>query len=342
MNNKLIAALVFGMTGVAGAADVDFNKVDLTKTIGQAITLDYPMPGQPGNHHNGPTNWDYNNFNNYYGNHADHVRFSRDCHTFNFGPSSGGMMSELARLESVEYIRVCHYVPDPPPPPNPNGPKPPQPGHQPGHGPKSVDETVTKGMQCHEVPHDVFRRTAQLSMAPRQLLPWENDSFEVCIEGPRVDIRTRSAAYSYNIAETGQYDVRYQITPQYKVATAPDKNGMSLASWSFKDGKFVLSVNDVWAQYYAGEKVAIKVELVKDGFLFFNSSLGEKEFTLDAANNYQLAFAEGDLTKTKDFVDTRGDMRGPKKFFAKWSFRRIGTVSTQEKVDKGSTEKITQ
>jgi len=354
MNNKLIAALVFGMTGVAGAADVDFAKVDLTKTIEQAVTLDYPIPGQPGNHHNGPTNWDHNNWNTYGGQHADHVRFTRDCHTFNFGPSSGGMMSELARLESVEYIRVCHYVPDPPPPPPPHNPNQPGqpgqqpgghpggPGGQPGHGPKSVDETVTKGMQCQEVPHDVFRRTAQLSMAPRQLLPWENDSFEVCMEGPRVDIRTRSAAYSYNIAEAGQYDVQYQITPQYKVATAPDKNGMSLAGWAFKDGKFVLSVNDVWAQYYAGEKVAIKVELVKDGFLFFNSNLGEKEFVLDAANNYQLSFAEGDLTKTKDFVDTRGDVRGPKKFFAKWSFRRVGSVSTQETVDKGSTEKITQ
>lgn len=345
MNNKFIAALVcLGMTGAANAADVDFDKgADISKVIEQAVTLEYPFPGQPGNHHNGPTHWDYNNYNNYHGNHADHVRFTRDCHSFNFGPSAGPMMSEMARLESVEYIRVCHYVPDPPPPPHP--PKPPQPaqpgqpGH-PGHGPKEVAET--KGMQCHEVPHDVFRRTAQLSMAPRQLLPWENDSFEVCIEGPRVDIRPRSTAYSYNIKETGQYDVRYELTPLYKTATAPDKNGMSLAGWAFKDGKFVLNVSDRWANEYAGEKVLIKVELVKDGFLFFNSSVGEKEFTLDAANAYELAFAEGELTKTKDFVDTSSDLRGPKKFFAKWSFRRIGSISTQEKVDKGSTEKITK
>ncbi len=369
MNNKLIAALVcFGMTGAAGAAEVDFDKgVDLAKTIEQAADLKAPFPGQPGfgDHH--PGQWDNNNFHNYPGPSQGHVRYTRDCNTFNFGPSAGPMQSEMARLESVEYVQECHYVPDPPPPPNPNQPNHPggpggqpgghpggpggpggQPGGHPGgpggpggHGPKAADGLQTKGMQCFERPADVFRRTAQLNMAPRQLLPWENDSFEVCIEGPRVDIRTRSAAYSYNIAETGQYDIQYQLTPQYKVATAPDHNGMTLAGWAFKDGKFVLSVNDVWAQYYAGEKVAIKVELIKDGFLFFNTSLGEKEFVLDPANNYQLSFVEGDLAKTKDFVDTRGD-RGPKKFFAKWSFRRVGSVSTQETVDKGSTEKITQ
>jgi hypothetical protein len=86
----------------------------------------------------------------------------------------------------------------------------------------------------------------------------------------------------------------------------------------------------------------IKVELIKDGFLFFNSSQGEKEFTFDTANSYQLAFVEGDLTKTKDYVDTSSDIRGPKKFFVKWGFSRVGSVSTNEYVKKGDTDKITK
>lgn len=350
------------MTSAAKAADVNFDKgVDLSTIIEQATASEVPSAGKAGFSDHQPGDWHGGNFHSYPGPSQHHVRYTRDCHTFNFGASSGGIMSEIANLRSVEYVQECHFVPDPPQPhpnpqPNPNpGGQPNQPGNhggqpnQPGNhgGPKSIEEAVTtdettKGMQCNEVPADVFRRTAQLHMQPRQLLPWENDSFEVCMEGPRIDIRARETAYSYSIQEDGHFDVRYELTPQYKLTTAPDRNGMSLAGWAFKDGKFVLSVNDIWAQYYAGEKVAIKVELVKDGFLFFNSSLGEKEFTLDAANSYQLVFAENELTKTKDFVDTRGDVRGPKKFFAKWSFRRIGSVSTQERIDKGSTEKITQ
>ena len=239
------------------------------------------------------------------------------------------MLSDRVRLESVEYVEECHYVPDPPPPP--------QPGH-PGHPPKLNE----KGMQCMERPHDVFRRTVQLSMAPRQLLPWENDSFEVCIEGPRVDMRTREAAYSYDISEMGQYDVRYELTPRYKVPTAPDRNGLSAGAFSFADGRFTFKVAERWAQEYAGEKVAIKVELYKDGFLFFNSLKGEKEFTFDTAAGYELNFSEGELDKTHVVqpADPFPLNRGPKKYYLHWSFHRIGGTSTGEKVKKDSTDKI--
>jgi len=346
MNNKLIAALVcFGMTGVAGAADVNFDKgVDLSKTIEQAVTLDMPFPGQPGYSHHQPGNWDNNNFHNYPGPNQGHVRYSRDCHTFNFGPSAGAMLSDSVRLESVEYVQECHYVPDPPPP------HPGQPGHPgghpggpggpggPGHHPKEA--AANKGMQCHERPHDVFRRTAQIAVAPRQLLPWENDSFEVCMEGPRMDIRTRSAAYGYTISEIGQYDVRYELTPTYKIATAPDHNGLSAGEFSYADGKFTLKVSERWAQEYAGEKVAIKVELYKDGFLFFNSFKGDKEFTFDTANGYVMTFAESELNTSKAVMTPEDGTRGPKKYYAKWGFKRIGNVSNGEFVKKDATAKI--
>ncbi|MDO8803497.1 MAG: hypothetical protein Q7R35_03615 [Elusimicrobiota bacterium] len=338
MNNKLIAALVcFGMTGIAGAADVDFDKgVDVSKAIEQAATLDYPYPGQPGFGNHQPGQWDNNNFYNYPGPYQGHVRYTRDCHTFNFGPSGGSLQSEAVRLESVEYVQECHYVPDPPQPHNPGQPG----GHPggPGHHPKEA--AATKGMQCYERPHDVFRRTAQINIAPRQLLPWERDSFEVCIDGPRMDIRTRSAAYGYNISEIGQYDVRYELTPTYKIATAPDHNGLAAGEFSYADGKFTLKVSEKWAQEYAGEKVAIKVELYKDGFLFFNTFKGDKEFTFDTANGYEMVFAESELNTSKAMMTPEDNTRGPKKFYAKWGFKRIGNISTGEFVKKDATAKI--
>ena len=193
--------------------------------------------------------------------------------------------------------------------------------------------------QCHERPGRTLRNSAQLNIAQRQLFPWESESFNVCMEGDRVDFNTGSSPYSYGVDRVGMYDLTFNLTPNYRVATAPDSNGMSLASFSFKDGKFTLNVNDMWAAEYAGEQVAIKVDLVKDGFLFFNSDKGSKTFTMDAAGNYTLVFAEGDMQKNKDFMDDSAD-KGPSKYFVKWGFQRLGKVSTNNYVDKGKTDKI--
>ena len=165
---------------------------------------------------------------------------------------------------------------------------------------------------------------------------------EVCMEAERVDLDTRNSPYRYSVDRQGMYDITFNLTPNYRVPTAPDENGLYLSSFAFRDGKFALDVADRWADEYAGEKVVVKVELMKDGFLFFNSSQGTKEFTFDAASGYQLAFAEGDLEKTAEYVDTSNDLRGPKKYYVKWGFRRIGSVSTDKYINKGSTDKITK
>ena len=359
MNNKLIVALAcFGFTANAGA-EVDFNQgVDVKAAIEQAKSTDVKGPYP------------------YYG--AHRVRYSRECKSFSFGSGGFAQASDREFLSSTEYIEECRFIPTPPPPPPPpvlppNGPKPPQPGHpnppghQPGH-PKDYNpgypgqpgyndnsygphgnytypgsQGGQQGMyHCHERVGQTFRATAQMNIPARQLFPWESERFEVCMEANRVDFETRTSPYRYSVDRQGLYDLTFNLTPNYRTPTAPDANGMSEAGWAFRDGKFVLNVSDRWASYYAGEKVVIKVELVKDGFLFFNSSQGEKEFTLDVKDGYELAFVEGDLQKTANFVDTSSDMRGPKKFFVKWGFKRVGSVSTQEYIKKGDTNKITK
>lgn len=346
MTNKLVAALAcLGLTATAGA-EVNFDKgIDVQSVIEQAASSDVKAPYP------------------YYG--AHRVRYSKECKGFSFGPSQFPQASDRAYLSSTEYIEECRFVPNPPPPPppppqpNPNGPKPPKPGH-----PKDADAKdfygngdygpngnysysgTQYGQQgtyyCHERAGRVFRATAQLNIAPRQLFPWEGERFEVCMEAERVDLDTRSSPYRYSVDRQGMYDITFNLTPNYRVPTAPDENGLSLSSFAFRDGKFVLDVADRWADEYAGEKIVVKVELMKDGFLFFNSSQGTKEFTFDSARGYQLAFAEGDLTKTAEYVDTSNDLRGPKKFFVKWGFRRVGSISTDKHINKGSTDKITK
>jgi len=198
-------------------------------------------------------------------------------------------------------------------------------------------------MECHDIPTDVFRRTVQLTMAPRQLLPWESDNFEVCMEGPRVDMRTISAAYSYSIKENGQYDIVYELSPRYKIATSPDSNGLSAGEFSSSNGKFTFKVNDKWAAEYAGDKTLIKVELFKDGWWFFNSSEGAKEFIFDAAPGYVMTFGEKELDDSKSIGKSigmqEGLTKGSGKYYIKWGFKRVGKVSAGEFVDKGEVGK---
>ncbi|PKM97823.1 MAG: hypothetical protein CVU79_06310 [Elusimicrobia bacterium HGW-Elusimicrobia-3] len=336
--------------------------VDIKSAIEQAVNSDVKAPYP------------------YYG--PQRVRFSKECRSFSFGPGDFAQASERAYLSSTEYIEECRFVPKPPPPPppppqvnpngpkppkppqtNPNGPKPPKPGNpkaadvkdyypgQPGyddngpHGNYSYEGHYGNQQgtwHCRERRGREFRATAQVNVAPRRMYPWESERFEVCMQADRVELETSHSPYRYYVDRQGLYDVTFNLTPNYRVPTAPDSAGLYSAAFAFRDGKFTLSVNDRWAREYAGEKVTIKVELMKDGFLFFNSSQGEKEFTFDAANNYELAFAEGDLQKTADYADASGDLRGPKKFYVKWGFRRVGSVSTGEYVNKGSTDKITK
>lgn len=134
------------------------------------------------------------------------------------------------------------------------------------------------------------------------------------------------------VEETVNKDLHTQPGPHYSRFTRECR------SFSFGPSAYPLS-SDRGGEY-AGEQVAITVELIKDGFLFFNSSKGEKTFTFDAARGYQLVFAEGDLTRNKDFVDDSGDMKGATKYFVKWGFRRIGKISTNDYIKKGDTAKI--
>ena len=358
MIHKLVA--VFACLGFVSqaAAEVKFDQgVDVTNVIEQAKASDVKAPYS------------------YYGPHR--VRWSKECRNFNY---SGGyaQSSERVHLQSTEYIEDCRFVPNPPPPPppphiNPNGPKPGhpkasevkdyypgqpgyypgQPGYQPGYpgndfGPHgNYSYTGSYGGQqgtwyCHERMGQSFRTTAQVNVPQRQMYPWESESFEVCQEADRQTFDTRRSPYRYSVGREGMYDVTYNLTPSYRTPTAPDANGLNAASFAFRDGKFVLDVSDRWAEYYPGEKVKIKIELMKDGFLFFNSSQGVKEFTFDTAGSYQLSFVEGDLEKTENYTDTSGDMRGPKKYYVKWGFSRLGTVSTSEYVKKDATDKITK
>ena len=335
MNNKLVVALVCLGFAVPAKAEVNFDQgVDVKSAVKDAADMDIKTPAQ--------TRWD-----------TGYLRYDTDCQTLTYGANDAAVISARSvSLVSTEWKEDCNWVPDPQPHPD-------QPGHHDGPGGpggpgghhRTTDEAITKGTECHQYISGGVHRTVQINMAPRKLFPWETESVQACFNGYNTSVSVLRGAYTYNINITNNYDpMQYQFTPVNKVALAPDQDGLSAGEFSNSNGRFIFKVNDKWAAEYAGEKVAVKVELYKNGWWFFDSYKGSKEFTFDAAAGYELNFAENELDTSKSFgpgddpskifTPGKGMTRGSDQYFLKWSFRRIGQISTGDSVNKDKTDMI--
>ncbi|MCG2711209.1 MAG: hypothetical protein L6420_03510 [Elusimicrobia bacterium] len=310
MRKALALLLCFAFTGFAGAEIVNFDQGIDTKEI---------------IHHY------YDGYNDYYTPNVPmpmgHSRYVRDCVRFSFGPSDNDILSEKVRLHSTEYVEHCFTIMQP-------------------NGPDHITGPVT---HCYEVPGQSWRKGAQISIKARKLFPWEKENFEVCLEGPWMRLYTNNTAYEYNINRIGHYDVLFELTPEYKKPMNPDLNGVQLVDFKYNEAtqEYTLKVKDIWAKEYTGEKIMFKVELYKDGWWFFNSYLGKKEITFDSADTYEITFAENALETSVDEgieADFKGIeiIRGAKKYYAKWGFKRIGSISKDKFMKKGETPKITK
>jgi len=305
MKRILIAAVLLGFAAAA-KAEINFDQgVDVKAAIEQASEKSADLPVA----------------DRYIG----HSRYTRDCVRFGFGPSDTEQLSEKVWLRSQEYIEDCHtnYVQQCHTVTGANG------------QPQQVCNTVPQ-THCWERPGQSWREAVQVKVEARKLFPWERDSFEVCLEGPWSRLYVNQAAYKYSVSKTGNYDTLYTLTPGKKVAMDPDKNGLEAVEFSLENGKYTFKVNDKWAKEYAGEKVAIKVDLYRQISFWPDSYKGEKEFVFDAAGGYVMTFTEKDLQKAV----ADDNYRGPKKFYLKWGFKRLGAISTDDFVKKGETEAV--
>ncbi|KAF0124312.1 MAG: hypothetical protein FD189_2481 [Elusimicrobia bacterium] len=258
-----------------------------------------------------------------------HSRYTRDCARFSFGPAAGEHLSERVRLSSTEFVEYCyntgpaggHYVP------GPNG----TPGHYVPAGPS--------GHHCVERPGQTWYESARVLVKARDLKPWEREAVEVCLEGPFMDLRVLEGGYKYSVRKTGNYDTLFELTPGKRTPMSPDKEGLYEADFRHENGKYHFTVSDKWGGEYAGEKVAIKVELFRDNPNWFDSNKGGKEFVFDAARGYSMEFSEAELDRSKASGQDE-EFRGAKKYYLKWGFKRLGSISKDTFVKKGQTGRV--
>lgn len=279
-------------------------------------------------------------------------RYTRDCARLSFGPSDTETLSDKVWLQSQEYITECHteyvytchttYVQQchTVMQPGPNGTMVP------------VQQCVSKPVQtcynrpvqtCYERPGMSWRQSGQIKMGVRKLLPWERESFDICLDGPRMSLDDNAAAYKYSVNTQGYYDTLYALTPVRKIAMKPDEEGLNFAALTYDSATktYKFEVSDRWAAEYAGDKVLIDISLYKENPGWFNGYKGSKDFTFDAAVGYTMTFTEKSLKADKEAVDnSQEDTRGPKKYYLKWGFKRVGIVSKDNRVNKGKTPTV--
>jgi hypothetical protein len=310
---KTLMAVLACAALAAPAAAVDFDRgVDTKSFTEKAAALELPSARPvPGYSH-----------------------YTRDCARFSFAPAEGDVLGPKAWLRSTEYVRECRteyvrecYTTYKPGPNNTQIP---------------VQTCYLRPYErCWDRPGMSWQQSAQVKVLARRLLPWETESFEACLEGPWMNLYTREAAYKYDVRRQGSYDSLFELAPLHKVPTAPDGNGLSYGDFSYADGKFTFKVNDRWVKEYAGEKVAVKIDLYSEGWWVFNGYKGSREFTFDAAEGYTMTFSEKDLEADSDKeLDRSSPDRGAKKYFLKWGFRRLGAVSKNDFVKKDKTPSI--
>lgn len=214
-------------------------------------------------------------------------RTVQDCVTVSFGANDPAV-SPTFSLRSVEYIEECYQTGDPR-----NG----------------------GGRQCYERPGMSYHELASVTLQDRQpLLPWERDTFRVCLDGPWLSIYDIETAYDYRLISGGSYNGRYVLAPGRKVAQRPDPVGVL----GELDSAMRFSLKDKWTSYYAGESIEIKYALKKHVENWFDPVVAEGSVTVPVSESYLV-----DLSKSSG-------LQNGKSYYVEYSIRRIGKVSTDK------------
>ncbi len=217
-------------------------------------------------------------------------RTTRDCATIVFRPGSP-TVSEAVWLSSTEWVVECYPT-----------------GGDPRRG--------GGGRTCHERPGYTYRERVQITLRERlPLLPWEEDAFRVCLDGPFLDTDQLESAYEYTRAGYGR-DGNITVAPVRKTPMRPDPAGVSATIAP----NLAVALADRWASYYAGERVVIKLTLKKHVPNWFDPVVLEKEVELPVAASYAVELAA-------EAAAAGARLEAGKSYYAVYAVKRVGPVS---------------
>ncbi len=176
------------------------------------------------------------------------------------------------------------------------------------------------------------------------LLPWEEpESFtlrygrlEGALLAPERKVYDYLPRATNGTNAAGDRMTRIELTAQRKMAlTGPDPAGVRL-SLETEGSDLMLRLEDRWAAYYAGEKIQLKIKLMKSVFWFVNKTAYEFDVALDVDREIRII----PTSSLWDAFRKDGISRGHE-YQAEWSFRRADSkISGGDWVPKGKTNKL--
>ncbi|MEK9144361.1 MAG: hypothetical protein AAB339_01980, partial [Elusimicrobiota bacterium] len=159
------------------------------------------------------------------------------------------------------------------------------------------------------------------------VFPWEREVVEVCLEGHWLVAYVVKGAYEYKIQEVGGL---FTLLPGKRLPMDPDSAGISPEAPLNHQRSIAVAFKDKWASFYKGEKTLLKVALKQEVPGWFDTTIVEKEIPFPGSDSYFVDFGSLIIDKLKT----------GKKYYVKWSFKRVGKISTEKQVDRGETTRV--
>ncbi|MDE2489353.1 MAG: hypothetical protein KGM24_00790 [Elusimicrobia bacterium] len=219
------------------------------------------------------------------------MRYDSDCATISFGPNDK-TTSDRVWLRSQEWDTQCAPVGDP------------------RHG---------GGQNCWEVPGPSWSQGVRITLQGRPaLLPWERDSFQVCMNGPWSYADPIETAYDYKeVSDSGSGD--FTMAAGARTPEAPDPTGVQ----ADLSTAMTLTAKDKWSSYYPGEQIALKLTLKKHVTFWPDATVLDKTVTVPVAATYALnlnAYAA-------EFSQT---LEAGKKYYVEYQVERLGGAVSKQ------------
>jgi hypothetical protein len=221
-------------------------------------------------------------------------RFEPDCKDVVFQPEDAPVSRPLT-LTSVEWVTDC--VPS-------------------GSG---------GAQSCFEREGRSDSRAVRVTLAGRRPLhPWESDVFRACLTGPDLSVAPLSTAYDYTSTSDGALEGNVIFVPGAKRLLPPDPRGVQ----AVLTPGLTLAFYDLWADDYPGERIELKMTLMRAHSFWPDEVVVEKDVALPVARNYTVELSAA--------VHRPGEV-----YYARYSVRRLGgLVSTTALTPELQTEKV--
>lgn len=174
------------------------------------------------------------------------------------------------------------------------------------------------------------------------IFPWEGaESFQLTYGRPEgAQLVSTGGHFEYAIRsqtgkdEGGRLITRFTVDIQKRSRLNTPESGAVGLKLEKRGGRLFLNVSDTRAEYYAAEKLGLKIRVWRSQWLFGKTVVYDMDITLTPASQNLI-----DLSDSKWAPYRKDDLLSNRDYYVVWSFRRADSkISTGDWIDRGQTD----